>query len=216
MRTVLSTLAGALAVVGLLSGAAGAAEDTEARLREALRTAIAQQRALEDQRAVLQAKNAEGEATIKTLKAEVAARLDPTEVERKETKLKDRIAAKNAALESMDEKVQVLIGNIEKLSETLEKWKKAYDEAAGVRGPRRRRGPSWRRRTRSWTSGVMSCEAKNAELFMVGNTILDRYEAVDVDDAIRLKEPFIGFKRVELQNLVQDFRDKLLDQQVQQ
>jgi hypothetical protein len=57
-------------------------------------------------------------------------------------------------------------------------------------------------------------ELKNIALFKLGNEILTRYEKFGLGDAIGAKEPFVGISRVKLQFLVQDYKDKLLDQTV--
>jgi len=40
---------------------------------------------------------------------------------------------------------------------------------------------------------------------------LQRYHGLGVDDVIGAWEPFVGTKRVELQNLAQDYGDKISD-----
>jgi len=216
-RTFIVSLAGALAAAVLVwfpAGPAGADDDTEAKLRGALRGAIVQQRALEDQRAALQAQVAGAESRIAALEAEVAARPDPEEVARKEADYKERIADRDEALKALDKKVETLIANIEALSGTLEKWKAAYNEAAGVARAKEAARAKLAAEKEELTVRVNSCEANNVELFKVGSEILERYAAVGFGDVLKTREPFLGFKKVELQNLVQDYRDKLLDQQV--
>jgi chromosome segregation ATPase len=63
---------------------------------------------------------------------------------------------------------------------------------------------------------VSDRESKNIALFMVGNEILTRYEDFSLGKALAAKEPFVGNARVKLENLMQDFQDKLLDQRVRQ
>ena len=59
-------------------------------------------------------------------------------------------------------------------------------------------------------------ERKNAELFKLGNEILTRYEKFGLGDALAAREPFTGLARVKLENLVQDYQDKIADQKVKQ
>jgi hypothetical protein len=64
-------------------------------------------------------------------------------------------------------------------------------------------------------NGLSVCDAKNAALYKLGNQILDAYSHKDdIFGAIADREPFIGFKRVQLQNIVQDDQDKLYNDQV--
>ncbi|HSZ74298.1 MAG TPA: hypothetical protein VK779_05715, partial [Rhizomicrobium sp.] len=55
------------------------------------------------------------------------------------------------------------------------------------------------------------CEAKNDKLLAVGKEILDAYSKFSFNDAVFANEPFIGERRVELENLAQDYGDKLYD-----
>ena len=57
-------------------------------------------------------------------------------------------------------------------------------------------------------------ELKNLELYKTGREILTRYEKFGLGDAIGAKEPFVGLSRVKLENLVQDYKSKLLNQTV--
>ncbi len=54
----------------------------------------------------------------------------------------------------------------------------------------------------------------NLRLFEIGNELLDRYEHKGVWSTLKAAEPFTGLKRVELENIVQDYRFALDDQRV--
>lgn len=56
--------------------------------------------------------------------------------------------------------------------------------------------------------------AHNLKLFEIGNELLDRFEHKGVWSALKTAEPFTGLKRVELENIVQDYRFELDDQRV--
>ena len=56
---------------------------------------------------------------------------------------------------------------------------------------------------------VADRQAKNLALYQVANEILQRYEKFGLGDALTAREPFTGITRVKLQNLVQDYQDKL-------
>ena len=61
---------------------------------------------------------------------------------------------------------------------------------------------------------LADCEQKNLALFLVGNEVLTRYEEFSLGNALRAKEPFVGLTRTKLENLVQDYRDKLGDHRI--
>ena len=61
---------------------------------------------------------------------------------------------------------------------------------------------------------VADRETKNLELYKTGSEILDRYEKYSLGEALVAKEPFIGVTRVQLQEFVQDYKDKLTAQRI--
>jgi hypothetical protein len=60
-----------------------------------------------------------------------------------------------------------------------------------------------------------SCEAKNDKLYEYGQAILQNYRKKGVWDALTQKDPVFGVKDVEIENLVQEYRDKLDSQKMQ-
>jgi chromosome segregation ATPase len=192
-------------------------QDTEARLREALRNAITQNRSIEDERAVLLAKQAESAKEIEALRQQVEA-LSKQLAEQPTAPAAKKSTADNAAYEravaEFNHRLAEQNETIGKFGETLEKWKTAYNEAANVARAKEAERVKLAAQTNILTQRATSCESENAELFKIGTEILDRYATMDISDALAAHEPFVGFKRVELQNVVQDYQDKLLDEKV--
>jgi chromosome segregation ATPase len=58
------------------------------------------------------------------------------------------------------------------------------------------------------------CAANNQKLFDTGNEVLDRYEQKGCFSAFRENEPFTQNRRVQLQNLVDEYRWALEDQKL--
>jgi len=202
----------ALAVLLLVTatGPAWADEAAETRLRDALRQATIQVRTLEDSQAALQAKQSDLEKERDALRQQVEALSkgpkggDPeaarAQGEAMAAEFNRRLAAEN------EQAVH--------LNETLEKWKAAYNQAAEVARAKEAERAKLAAEREGMDKRATSCEAKNVELFKVGNEILDHLKDVDVAEAMAAHEPFFGIKKVELQNLAQDYQDKLLDQRV--
>jgi chromosome segregation ATPase len=57
-------------------------------------------------------------------------------------------------------------------------------------------------------------ERKNLDLYNTAQEILTRYEQYGLGEALLAKEPFIGVTKVKLQELVQDYKDKLLSEKI--
>ena len=189
-----------ITILTLFAAAAFCSEaraDTEHdRLREALRSATAQTRQLEDQRTASQAKLAESEKEKAALKAQI----DAAKAEAKRLEKQNR--------EAVDEFNQRLTER----DETLEKWKSAYEEAATVARAKDAERARFEGEATAFKASTKTCVAKNTQLIKDGNEILKRYRSLTVGDAFMTSEPTIGVGRVNAQNFLQEYTDKLLDQ----
>jgi chromosome segregation ATPase len=180
-------------------GEARADAETD-RLREALRNATAQARALEDQQTASRAQLAAAEKDKAALKAQVdAAKAETRRIEKEE---RDAIDQFNQRLAERDE--------------TLEKWKTAYEEAATVARTKDAERAKFEGEATAYKASTKSCLAKNTQLMAVGRELLHRYEAVNFGEMLVAREPMIGEQRIRIQNLLQDYNDKLLDQKATQ
>lgn len=201
------SLAVLLAVGFGASALHAASTDNETRLREALRSALTQLRAAEDERAVLQAKQASSAKETESLRAQVAALTKELDDSVKKTEFERAVNEFNMKLSMQNE-------TIAQLSETLDKWKVAYNEAVTVARAKEAQRAQLAVELGGMQKQYAVCRDANGELYKIGSEILDRYAGVGVSDAFTTREPFVGFKRVELQNLVQDYQDQLLDRKI--
>ncbi|MEW6639081.1 MAG: hypothetical protein AB1586_01155 [Pseudomonadota bacterium] len=189
----------ALATATLMSSAAFAENETD-RLREALRSATMQTRALEDQRTALQAKIADADREKAAMKAEIdAAKAQVKKIEKEHREAVDEF---NHRLEERDQ--------------TLEKWKSAYEEAATVARSKDAERAKFESEAATYKASTKSCVAKNTLLVKAGKELVQRYKEVTIGDTIVAREPVLELRRVELQNQLQDTYDKFLDQKVTQ
>jgi len=56
---------------------------------------------------------------------------------------------------------------------------------------------------------IQSCESKNTELVQVNRELLDRYQKKGFFDALLQREPLTQLKRVEIENVVQEYQDRI-------
>ena len=61
---------------------------------------------------------------------------------------------------------------------------------------------------------ITACETKNLKLYEYNVDLLGRYEGKGFVDVIRQREPLTGLKGVEMENLLEEYRDKLDDQKI--
>ena len=168
------------------------------RLREALRSATGQFRTLEDQRAALQ------------------ARATAAEQERDRPRKQNEVlrAQVKEAEQAYRQAVKDFNDRIAERDEALEKWKSAYAEAATVARAKDAERTKFEGEAAALKASNKACEVKNTRLVKAGNDIVTQYEAMNPFEKILDHEPAFGLKRVEHQNAVQDFRDRILDQKV--
>src|SRR6266849_3812996 len=168
--------------------------NAETKLREALRNTMLQLRTAQNERAAVQASQAESEQKLKALTAQVATLT-------KQTTASEKTIA--------DQEAQVV-----KVKEALERWEAAYKEAANLANVKESARAKLASDVIVLQRRVADQQNRNAAMFRTGNEILTRYEHFGLGDALAAKEPFIGIARVKLENLVQDYQDKLTDEKI--
>lgn len=185
-------------VVGAFSSGTAFAQSETDRLREALRSATAQTRALEDQRTALQAKVADADREKAAAKKEV----DDLKAQLKKADKEHR--------DAVDEFNQRLAER----DETLEKWKSAYEEAATVARTKDAERAKFEGEATAYKASTKSCIAKNTLLVKAGMEMVQRYKDLTIGEIVVSREPMIQQRRVEIQNQLQESQDKFLDQKV--
>ncbi len=211
MNKALRRLAG-VAAITLVAWPVSAQTDLETKLRDALRAATAQVRSLEDERATLLAKQSQLESELKSLKEQgspnaanqaVAAQYERIFAEREQA-YKTAVDEFNVRLQ--EERDQAL-----RIQEAAQKWKAAYNEATAALKAKEGERQSLAVQVAASSEQIERCQTQNQDLFKLSSEILERYRNVGVGDVITAREPFLGLKRVELENQMQDYDDRLLD-----
>ncbi|WP_291698272.1 hypothetical protein [Bradyrhizobium sp.] len=185
-------------VLTLVSTTAADAQSDSDRLREALRNATAQARTLEDQRAALQAKLTAAEQERERLRKQN---------ESYRAQIKEAEQAYRQAVKDFNDRLA-------ERDDALEKWKSAYGEAATVARAKNDESAKFSAEATALKASNKACQAKNTELIKTAKNVVQQYEAMNPFEKILDHDPVFGLKRVEHQNAAQDFRDKILDQEV--
>ena len=182
---------------------------TETRLREALRNTMLQERDEQNQIVTLQAAQAQGAKDNADLKAQVDKLTTQLAALAKQS-AGDRAAA-DATIAGQKSQIADLNTQLQKFSDALTAWKKDDAEKTTLAANKEAARAQLAGDVITLQRLVADRETKNLELFKTGNDILTRYERFGLGDALAAKEPFVGVTRVKLEELVQDYRDKLLD-----
>ena len=189
-------------------GSVGLAADVspnEVRLRESVKGLMVQLRTIQAERDTLDAAKNEHEQKAKELGEKLVALTKASDTEREGLErtvsgLRSRVAElekENGGLRA-DLAQAVGVG-----TQTAERLKKK--EADGLK---------LGERIVDLERKVSEGERKNLELHRLGKEILERYEKFGLGTALTAREPFVGTTRVRLQNLVQEYSDKLSEQRI--
>jgi DNA repair exonuclease SbcCD ATPase subunit len=197
----------------LLPGVLQAQEQTmEARLREALRQTTAQLRALQDQADTQQAALAKARADAAALAqqnadltAKLAATPPPAAVppppvidESALAELRGALAAANAR-------------NVALQSQIAANASSAQAQSSALQGELSARGKT----LAATQAAVKTCYATNQKLGTLAGEIIDTYKSQSFRAVwLRSYEPLLGLERVKLENMMQDFQDKVDDQRL--
>jgi ribosomal protein L29 len=195
----------AVFAVLLLGGLAGAAlaqqqESPESRLRAALRETTIQLRDQEDQNATLHAKQSEAERDRLALSQKLDA--DEKELAALRRQAQTGVAASQQEIDA-DKK-------------TLAQWQAAYNNAADIARTRDADAKRFDAELTKLREQLRLAEDKNQQLYKLGHEILDLYDSKDFGSMLAAADPVTKLKRVEYENIMQDYEDKLRANQVVQ
>jgi cell division protein FtsB len=216
-RTLIRSLI-ALVLLNLLLPGVARADDanaqatTESRLRDALRNSMQQLQDAQGQIATLQATQAQSDQDNAALKAKIDALTAQVDAITKQSA--DDKAASDKAIADLKSQNADLNTQIGKLNDALAAWEKDDKQNFQLAKSNEAARAQLALKAALLQRTVDDRETKNLVLYNLGNEILTRYEKFSLGDALGAKEPFTGLARVKLQELVQDYKDKISDQRV--
>jgi chromosome segregation ATPase len=195
-----------LAVLGLGLYVTAAAQQARDDGGAARFQAMIQQ--LTSEKTALQADNAKLKAELDQANADlIAARDREAGLERRLGQTESSLAQANAAgtrntsqLEQQRTRMEELVAEFRKTIETLRTTEVERNELRTTLAARE--------------TALKQCVANNQKLFDTGNEVLDRYEEKGCFSSLRENEPFTQNRRVRLENLVDEYRWALEDQQL--
>ncbi len=191
---------------------AGAQATTESRLRDALRNTMQQLQDTQGQLATAQATQAQSDKDNADLKAKVDALNGQIASMIKQSA--DDKAASDKAIADLKSQNTDLTTQTGKLNAAVAAWEKDDREYVELSKAKEAARAQLAIQVILLQRVIDDRETKNLQLFSLGNEILTRYEKFGLGDALGAKEPFTGLTRVKLQELVQDYKDKISDQRV--
>jgi DNA repair exonuclease SbcCD ATPase subunit len=195
----------AIAVALLVGSAPAIAQDTpEARLRDLLRRSAAELQAAQDHQAALQASLEQEKQKSATLQKQL-------------DELTARAVQASTAAQSEAAELRSDLGGaqaqVTALGTGLKQWQDAYQKAAEMARAKDAESKTLAARVAESERRAGVCMATNTRLIGVANDILHLYQTQSFRSLLLSSyEPLLGLKKVELENMVQDYEDKILDQ----
>ncbi len=187
--------------------------DPSLKLREQLRGVMLQLRTAQTESANAQAAQAAAELKGKELEAKIAE-LEKNTVALIKRSNSDKTAAEES-IAGLNNKLAERDQRIIQFTEALEKWKTGYQKAAEVARSKEDARAGLAAEVIVHKRTIADRERKNIALFNTSNEILDRFEGYALGKALQAREPFIGTTRVKVENLVQGYQDKILDNRIE-
>jgi len=203
-----------LFVATLLTGLAAAAEapDPSQKLREQLRSVMLQLRSAQTESANAQAAQAAAEQKNTELTSKLA------ELEKRDAALIKQANSDKTASDKAQGALTAKLADRDKriveFTEALGKWKAGYQQAAEVARTKEDERAKLAAEALVLKRTIADRETKNIALFNTAIEVLDRFEKYALGKALAAREPFIGTTRVKVENLVQGYKDKILDNRI--
>jgi len=183
--------------------AADSAPTIETQLRERLRDTMLQLRAAETERDALQAAQTQSVEENKVLTERIAAITKQADANKQAA-----VAAAQTA-DNLKSQVSRQEKEIADLKEAAASYKQVSELAREKDAEQIKLADD---AVIQLERLVADRQEKNLALYKIASEILQRYQKFGLGTALEAREPFIGVTRVKLENLVQDYKDKLLDE----
>ena len=174
----------------------GVSRADDAKVKETLRELALRLRTAETEQASLQAEKAQLEQDKKAL-------ADKNDLAAKQAEA-DKVTITNLTAKAAEQEAAIT-----QTKDALAKWKAAYEQLNAAAQKLKTERDKAAGEDIIAERAVADREAKNRELYRLANEILTRYEKFGLGDALAAREPFVGITRTKLENLVQDYSDKI-------
>jgi DNA repair exonuclease SbcCD ATPase subunit len=198
-----------LGLLLLLTGAAGQAradEDNSARLREMLHRT---------QEALRQAQSDNADLTRAKSDAEQKLKAATQQIDAAQTSSKAAQASLHSKLASAEDTQADLTKKLGDAADRLAATNTKLNETAKQLAARDAELAQVKQGLEQSKSANASCESKNLKLYSYSQELLEAYRKKGVWASLSQKDPLLGLKEVDVENLVQEYRLKMASQKIQ-
>jgi hypothetical protein len=206
MRKWTATLIGAMLMLTLTGVSFAADTDSrDAREREMLRRA---------QEALRQSQTDNSELARQKLAAEQKLQAAAQELESARNSSKAGTASLRTQLQASAAGQAELTRRLEDVNRQLAALTTQHHDTVGQLASRESELKQVRLDLEQSKASGASCEAKNLQLYTYSQELLNRYQKKGVWAALSQKEPLTGLNEVSMENVVQEYREKLKSQKL--
>jgi chromosome segregation ATPase len=170
--------------------------DTSARLQQQVQQLASERTALQTENARLKEQVAKLEKDAKAFVSEKDA------LTRRAGAAESKVSRAEAGQQSVSSRFEATES---RLTEVVAKYKELAEQLRKVETERNELA----RQAAADGQGLKVCAQKNVQLAGIANEALDRYEKKGCFGALAQAEPFTGLKRVEVENAVEEYRQKI-------
>jgi chromosome segregation ATPase len=194
-------------LLALVTFSARADDTPEDRLRAALRQSVTEMRAAQDQASQAQAQLAQAQSDLASTKAQLDA------ANAKLAELGGKQAAKPEELKALQSQLAAAQQQNALLTQGLSKFQSAVQQAQSLAREKDIDSQRAKAGLAADNKALDTCKATNARLIDVSEQVLHLYQDRSFIWVLRKSyEPLIGAAKVDLENIVQDYDDKIRDQ----
>ena len=195
-RFAILVLLSLLAVTATAQEARRAGSDATARLQQQLQQLAGERTALQGENAKLKEQVSRLEKDAKSLATEKES------LSRRAGAAESKVSRAEAGQQSVSSR----LGSTEaRLNEVVGKYKELAEQLRKLEAER----SALARQVAEGGQGLKICAQRNVQLAGVANEALDRYEKKGCFGALAQSEPFLGLKRVEVENAVEAYRQQV-------
>jgi chromosome segregation ATPase len=206
MRKLTATLIGAMVMLSFAGASFAADTDSrDAREREMLRRA---------QEALRQSQSDNGELARAKLDAEQKLQAAAAELQSARNSSKAGAASLHTQLQASAAAQVELTRKLDDVNRQLAALTTEHRDTAGQLASRNSELKQVRLDLEQSKASGASCEAKNLQLYTYSQELLNRYQKKGVWAALNQKEPLTGLNEVSMENVVQEYREKLKSQKL--
>ncbi|WP_034303724.1 hypothetical protein [Herbaspirillum sp. RV1423] len=181
-------------------------QSMEERLRNQLRITTSQLQEAQNELAVL--KEGRTAPAVGAPNAKSAAAPDADSVKKELAEVRAQLASERRTREKNQDASQAAL---EKANAQVAQYKNAYDELLKLARAAETERQRLAQEEKTQQTAVTQCEAKNAQLYAVGQEILQAYETMDIGTIMSVRQPFAAQSRVKYEQIAQQYGDKLYE-----